>query len=74
MWIGVKTLVVGIQYPDGLPKDNGISVMENRLHVTSTVRNNVLRQNIVLPCSVETYPILIIEDGKGTIYILLQKK
>lgn len=74
MWIGVKTLVIGIQYPDGHPRDSGISVMENRLHVRSTVRNHVLRQSIVLPCPVETHPILIIEDSKKTTYIVLQKK
>ena len=74
MWTGARTLVIGIRYPGGHPKDNRISVRKNRLDVTSTVRTHVLRQSIVLPCPAEPHPVLVVEDGSEAIYILLRKK
>ncbi len=73
MWIGLKAIVIAIAFPDGSPKDVQISIVETCLLIRGIERSNFVSQCIDLPCPIETHPIQI-DDGRGTTYILLQKK
>jgi HSP20 family molecular chaperone IbpA len=73
MWDGVKAIVIALSFADGNPEDIQISIVENCLLVRGPAQKRFVRQDIDLPCPVETRPIRI-EDDKGTIYVLLQKK
>jgi HSP20 family molecular chaperone IbpA len=73
MWIGLKAIVIAIAFPDGSHEDVQISIVETCLLIRGIERSNFVSQSIDLPCPVETHPIQI-DDGRGTTYILLQKK
>jgi len=73
MWIGFKAVVIALSFPDGIPEDIQILIVETCLVIRGSARSHLVSQSIDLPCPVETHPIRI-EDGKRTIYILLRKK
>ena len=73
MWDGVKAIVIALSIAGGNPEDIQVSVVEDCLLVSGTAGNSSVSQSIGLPCPVETHPIRI-EDDKGTLFVLLQKK
>lgn len=73
MWIGFKAIVVALSFPDGSPEDIRISITGTCLQIRGVAQGDLVSQEINLPCPVETRAIRI-EDSRGTIYILLQKK
>ena len=73
MWIGFKAIVVALSFPDGSPEDIRISITGTCLQIRGVAQSDLVSQEINLPCPVETRAIRI-EDRRGTIYILLQKK
>ena len=73
MWDGVKAIVIALSFADCNPGDIRVSVVEDCLLVRGTAGSSSVSQTIELPCPVVTRPIRI-EDDKGTLYVLLQKK
>ncbi len=73
MWIGCKAIVIAVSFPDGAPEDIELCIEGSCLQIRDAARSHFTRQNIDLPCPVVTRTIRI-EDGKGTHYVLLQKK
>jgi HSP20 family molecular chaperone IbpA len=73
IWDGVKAIVIALSFADGNPEDIQVSVVEGCLLARGTAGNCSVSQTIELPCPVETRPIRI-EDDKGTLFVLLQKK
>jgi len=73
LWIGVKAIVISVSFPEGDPEDIRISIAGNRLQIRDAARSRFASRDIDLPCPVEAR-LIRSEDGKGTHYILLQKK
>jgi HSP20 family molecular chaperone IbpA len=72
MWTGFKAIVVALSFPDGSPEGIQISITGTCLQIRGAAQSDFVSQEINLPCPVQTRAIRI-EDGRGTIYILLQK-
>jgi len=73
IWEGFKAIVIALSFPDGMPEDVQVSVMETNLTIRGSARNLIVSEHIDLPCAVETRPIRV-DGDKGTMYLLLRKK
>ncbi len=72
-WIGFRAIVVALSFPDANPEDIEISITGTCLQIRGVAQSDLVSQEINLPCPVQTRAIRI-EDGRGTIYILLRKE
>ena len=73
IWDGFKAIVIALSFPDGMPEDIQVSVVETSLTIRGSARNLIVSEHIDLPCAVETRPIRV-DDDRRTMYLLLRKK
>lgn len=73
IWDGFKAIVIALSFPDGIPEDVQVSVVETGLTIRGSARNLIVIEHIDLPCAVEIRPIRV-DDDRGTMYLLLRKK
>lgn len=73
IWDGFKAIVIALSFPDGMPEDIQVSLVESSLAIRGSARNLIVSEHIDLPCAVETRPIRV-DDDRRTMYLLLRKK
>lgn len=69
MWMGARTIVLALSFPDDNAHDVRISITGTCLEIRCAIRNNFVCQNIDFPCPVGAHP-LRIQDGRGTHYMM----